>query len=334
METFKKVSFTVLLLVFLIVTIGFLLPRKIHVSRSKVMKADAAILFEQVNTIRNWKNWSPWDKLDTSMRIEYYGTSGKGAGYSWKSTNSKIGNGNVEILNSNQEDTIQVLLSFMPEVPAWSTFAFLQDDRGLVINWTIDFEMNKNPFLRYLGLFMDKWIGRDFEQGLIQLDSAAMDEAALHPPLRIELKEVPPFAYIYLERKTTRNEVSENLEQAYALLLKQITNPGIQMAGAPFARYTMIDSLNTIVRAGIPVQPWFRPGPKVKLDTSNKVKALVGYYYGPYSGISSASEKLIKYSRTHHYNLEDYSWESYVTDPTTEPDSSKWLTELFFPVKE
>ena len=27
-------------------------------------------------------------------------------------------------------------------------------------------------------------------------------------------------------------------------------------------------------------------------------------------------------------------WEFYITDPTTEPDSSKWKTELFLPVAE
>jgi effector-binding domain-containing protein len=257
-----------------------------------------------------------------------------GAGYSWKSSDPKVGSGKVEIIGTNLEDSIQVLLDFMPEVPAKSTFAFVQDEHGLVLNWSIDFEMNKNPFLRYLGLFMDRWIGKDFEEGLIQLESFAIDEAALHPPLRIELKEVSSFAYIYLERKTSFNEISQTLGIAYAELMKQIRNPGIQMTGAPFALYLAYDSLTTTLQAGIPVQPWFKPGAQVKLDTIKKVKALVGYYYGPYSGISSAYERLKKYSQTHNFILDDYTWESYVTDPGTEPDSTKWLTEIYFPIKE
>lgn len=298
------------------------------------MKADAGILFDQIYTIRNWNNWSPWNKMDTSMTIEYFGTSGQGAGYTWESSDPKVGRGKVEILSTNREDSIQVLLDFMPDVPAKSTFAFVQDDRGLVLNWTIDFEMNKNPFLRYLGLFMDRWIGKDFEEGLQLLESAAINEATVHPPLRIELKEVQSFAYIYLERKTSFSEISQTLGKAYAELMKQIKNPGIQMAGAPFALYLAYDSLTTTLQAGIPVQPWFKPGAQVKLDTLKKVKALVGYYYGPYSGISSAYEKLQKYSQTHNFILDNYAWESYVTDPATEPDSSKWLTEIYFPVKE
>jgi hypothetical protein len=334
METFKKVSFTILLLIFLIVAIGFLLPRNIHVSRSRVMKADAGILFNQVNTIRNWNNWSPWNKLDTAMTLVYFGTSGQGAGYTWESTDRKVGTGRVEIISSKPEDSIQVLMNFMPNVPAKSSFVFVQDEQELVLHWTIDFEMNKNPFLRYLGLFMDRWIGKDFEKGLAQLESAALEEATVHPPLRIELKEVQAFTFIYLERKTSFKDISLTLAEAYTELMKQIKNPGIQMAGAPFARYIAYDSLTTTLQAGIPVPPWFKPGPQVKQDTSNKVNALVGYYYGPYSGISSAYEKLQKYSQKHNLVLDDYTWESYITDPETEPDSSKWLTEIYFPIKE
>jgi effector-binding domain-containing protein len=29
----------------------------------------------------------------------------------------------------------------------------------------------------------------------------------------------------------------------------------------------------------------------------------------------------------------DYAWEEYITDPSTEPDQSKWYTKVYYPIK-
>jgi effector-binding domain-containing protein len=333
MDTLKKISFSLLLIVFVIVTIGFLLPRKIHVERTRIMKAPVELLFDQVNTLTNWNNWSPWNRLDTAMKIEYHGITGTGSGYSWTSTNSQVGNGSLTILLSRPYDSIIVNIDFMDQVPAYSSYIFKVVPEGTQLTWSMDFQMNKNPFRRYMGLFMDKWIGSDYEKGLTRLDSITLDFAKKHPLIKIVEKEVSSFNYIYLERTSNFTEIGVVLSGAYADLMKQLTKSGTRLAGPPFVMYRSFDSISASYEAALPVTGELKLKEPVRFGKTPPERALVAEYYGPYSGISVAYKAITDYSKAKGLKLKEYMWESYITDPATEPDSSKWLTEVYYPVQ-
>ena len=31
------------------------------------------MVYDQVNTLKNWENWSPWHKIDKGMKLTYSG---------------------------------------------------------------------------------------------------------------------------------------------------------------------------------------------------------------------------------------------------------------------
>ena len=44
------------------------------------------VIFEEVNSLKNWEDWSPWNQMATDMATTYSGpSSGEGAKSSWSS---------------------------------------------------------------------------------------------------------------------------------------------------------------------------------------------------------------------------------------------------------
>ena len=114
MKLLKRIGIILLAVIVLLVVISFMLPSKIHVERSAAIGAPANVVFMQVNNLRNWNNWMPYNKIDPEMKIEYNGKEeGTGAGYSWSSENSQVGNGKITITESKPNELIVTALDFM-----------------------------------------------------------------------------------------------------------------------------------------------------------------------------------------------------------------------------
>src|ERR1044071_1152362 len=76
-------------------------PPTFHIERSTTIAAPPDIAFAQVNDFHAWAAWSPWDKLDPSMKRSYEGpSSGLGAKYAWVG-NKEVGEGRMTIEKSS-----------------------------------------------------------------------------------------------------------------------------------------------------------------------------------------------------------------------------------------
>ena len=67
-----------ILLALLVVVAGFLLfvstrPDTYHVERSASVSAPPEVVFDRVNDLHGWADWSPWDKLDPAMKKTFSG---------------------------------------------------------------------------------------------------------------------------------------------------------------------------------------------------------------------------------------------------------------------
>lgn len=72
---------------------------------------------------------------------------------------------------------------------------------------------------------------------------------------------------------------------------------------------------------------------RVKLNELPGGKTLVGSYYGPYEGLGDAYKTFFDYIRDNNLQPQSPPWETYVVSRQTEPDSSKWLTEIHISIK-
>jgi hypothetical protein len=172
MKTWMKVTGCVVLgLVVVVVGGGFLISPKWEVVRSRVIPAKPAEIHAYVGDFAKWPVWSPFEKEDPEMVITVgEKTTGVGAKRSWKS--DKAGNGTQTITASDPETGA----SFLLEMEGWEGFhadiVYQPVKDGTRVTWCDRGDMGANPIFRWMGLFMDGMVGKAFEEGLANLETA------------------------------------------------------------------------------------------------------------------------------------------------------------------
>jgi hypothetical protein len=166
-------------LIVLFVIIVATRPADFRVARSLAMNAPAETVFDQVNILRNWEAWNPWQKLDPNSTMTYDGPpAGVGASYAWAG-NAKIGAGRNTIVESKPGEVIRFRLEFLKPMKATNAaeFAFKTQGAQTIVTWTMT---GTNNFIgKAFGLFVncDAMVGGQFEKGLAALKSVAESAA-------------------------------------------------------------------------------------------------------------------------------------------------------------
>src|SRR5262249_10520255 len=131
--------------------------------------------FPHVNNLREWKEWSPWAKMDPNAKETFEGpAAGKGAVMTWAG-NRKVGEGSMTITESKTNNAVRFRLDFRKPMKPISTaeFTFTPEGRATKVTWSMS--GHNNLIGKAMGLVMncDKMVGGQFEKGLASLKSIA-----------------------------------------------------------------------------------------------------------------------------------------------------------------
>jgi hypothetical protein len=152
-----------------LVLVGFVLPGSFRVERTVLVQSSAEKVFVQVADLRNWPAWGVWFDRDPGMTKTYSArTAGVGANVAWESKSE--GNGSVEVTVHEPPSHVEYTLRF-PDFDMSSRGSFLIKPAagGVEVTWRDEGELARNPIHRWMGLFMDRLVGPDFEAGLAKL---------------------------------------------------------------------------------------------------------------------------------------------------------------------
>lgn len=153
-------------------------PDDFKIERSAEMKAPPAAVFSRINDFHNWKEWSPWEKLDPNMKRTYDGEPGKGAVYTWTG-NDQVGEGRMTILESKPDEFVSIKLEFIKPFAATNRaiFTLVPSGEGTKVTWAMDGKNNLVAKAFHMIMDMDQLVGKDFEAGLASLDKASQAAA-------------------------------------------------------------------------------------------------------------------------------------------------------------
>ncbi len=171
----KKIALTVVVLICAVLAYAATKPDTLTVQRTATIKAPPEKIYPLLTDFHSWSAWSPYEKMDPSMKRSYSGpATGKGATYAWQG-NSKVGVGRMEIAEATAPSKVDIDLHFLKPLKSDNKAEFTLVPKGdlTTVTWTM---RGPNFYLgKVMGVFvnMDQMIGRDFETGLANLKAIA-----------------------------------------------------------------------------------------------------------------------------------------------------------------
>lgn len=182
----KKIGLTVLVLLIALFVYAATKPDSFSVQRTTTIKAPPEKIYPLIADFHSWKAWSPYEKMDTTMKKTYAGApSGPGAVYEWEG-NSNVGKGRMEIAEATPSSKVGIKLDFLKPFESHNRADFTLEpkaDSTTTVTWSMH---GQNIYIgKVMSIFvnMDQMIGKDFETGLANLKAIAERPAssAAHP---------------------------------------------------------------------------------------------------------------------------------------------------------
>jgi Polyketide cyclase / dehydrase and lipid transport len=171
----KLALLIIVVLVVVVLAYAATKPNTLHVERSALINATPDRIFPLIIDFRRWGTWSPYERLDPTMKRTYGGSaSGTGAVYEW-SGNSNVGAGRMEITNAVPSSSVTIKLDFTSPLEGHDIAEFTLKPEGTATNvtWAMD---GPTPYVgKIMGVFvnMDSMIGDAFATGLHNLKAQA-----------------------------------------------------------------------------------------------------------------------------------------------------------------
>ncbi len=326
-----KILFGVILL---ILVITFFLPSKIHVERTGLVKSSPETTYQLINNLEDWNKWSPWHRLDPNMKITYGASKeGKGSFYEWKSAHDQVGNGKLTISEAKPVEYIKTEMNFMDNGTATGEFFLRPVEGGTEVKWTMDSDMGMNPIGKIMGLFMDKWVGGDYEKGLHYLDSVSQLQKPATTKMDLELSRVEAMKLMLIKGTATEAEIGKVLEGIFGKLGELAVKEGLTISGVPVAFYEDPANGSYTFEAGFPISS--KPTKALPADVIYKEtpasEAAVCHFTGDPKITPEAYQKLIGYIKEKGKTMAGGPMEKYLSDG--DQNSKDMVIDIIWPVQ-
>jgi effector-binding domain-containing protein len=112
------------------------------------------------------------------------------------------------------------------------------------------------------------------------------------------------------------------------------TGQGVEIVGEPFALYngapTDVIDVAGGFRVSAPIEP---TGDVVPMELPGG-RAVTTVHVGPYDAMAETYHKMHTWMATKGLTPATRMWETYLSDPMTEPDPTAWRTRIVWPVDD
>lgn len=168
---FRKLGLIILIFIILILMLGILMPKDIHVNVTETIKAPKNYSFNIVNDLRTQPLWNQWLIDDNDISLEFGNTVvGLGASYSW--IGEKSGNGSMELTEVSTNEHIHSKLSFKKFSDGESDYSF-KDLGNSESEMTWSFHSKISFPYNIVGFLFKYSIQRSFHRSMRNLSSLA-----------------------------------------------------------------------------------------------------------------------------------------------------------------
>lgn len=348
MRILKILLIVGLALLAVICLLGLTGPDTFRYERSVSIAATPETVYPHVASLSAMDQWSPWNAKDPNMKKTLDGADGAvGATQRWEG-NADVGKGEQRIDSLVPNMLVRTHLRFIEPMASESDalVELVPEGTGTKVTWAMVGENNfmSKVFCKFMDV--DAMVGKDFEQGLAMLkEQVETAEAARQAELAtktsggyvIETVDRPELVYIgKRDKKVKWADMAAFYGANFGAAGAAVGAAGLELAGAPsgvFWAWNEKDQTADMM-AAMPV----KGTSATKVDGFETLvippsKMLHVAYYGDYSKNMPAHEAIDAYITAKGLTHYGHVIEEYVTDPTLEKDTTKWLTNIYYMVK-
>ena len=158
MRVIQNIFFGIIAFLAALIVISFFLPEKYTIEKSIHINAPVDIVFQQINNLKNWEDWSYFANLDPKWKTEFANwTFGKDAGLKWES--NKLGNGQLKIIESTPNKKILVHFDYdEPGKSGDAVYSFNPENDGTTATFRLEFPVPLTTRDKFENLFFEKKI--------------------------------------------------------------------------------------------------------------------------------------------------------------------------------
>ncbi len=337
MNLLKRISLVFLISILILVIISLFLPSTFYLEREVVIDADKGQVFNQVDELKNWENWSPWSYKDPLIYINNDSFSdpsfGEGASFIWVSEHDGVGSGSMEILKSIKDEYIRNNVDFgMGDVV--SEWNFKDVEGGVEVVWNIEIDFGFNPFSKFFGLFLEEQVGVDYELGLNRLKVFCEELPRIHKVEVAESLLEGDLWFLSIRDTVTQMEMNNVHGKSYSEINQYMNEFDIVTDLPLMVIYHYWSDDKVDIEVGVPITDTTIVGSnRVKLNRIRRTNTVFATHYGPYDRLPETYFGINEYMRKNKVVVTGPPWESYVTDPASEPNPEKWKTVIYFPIE-
>lgn len=326
MKIFKRI----LLLLAVVIIVGlayvFFQPSVYDISRTKVIKAPIANVFNTVNEMKTWENWGPWHDEDSTIVVTYGDvTSGVGAYNSWTSLD---GPGNMETVNVVANELIEQKMQFGEFDPSDVIWKFKEVEGGTEVTWQM--KEDDAPFVFKMASAMsggwDGMLGPMQDQGLNNLEELIMKEQELANSFKlgeVTSVDLEKKQFIGFFQKTSTDISHEEMTKLFMSSLPKVgiyaTQNGMKLGDyTPGSVYIKWDEKTKEAEfyIGLLLHKDLKPGEGMQSIAVPAGKGVMMSKFGQYgTGDMEAHAEIAKYMSANNLEAQGLVWELYENDP-------------------
>jgi effector-binding domain-containing protein len=163
--------------------------------------------------------------------------------------------------------------------------------------------------------------------------------AEAKPKFTYEITEeiVPAISYVGLMHTMSPKDaaaINAQMGKLFTELDLALSKAKVAITGYPFCIYPKYSEESMDMICAMPVAANAKVPAKYKVETTRGGSAIKGIYKGNYNNLMALHLELDQYIQYKGLTMNGAPMEVYVTDPMLEKDTTKWITEIYYPVKK
>lgn len=313
MRTFLKIVLSIL---FLLLILDYLLiPNPIIVRRSSTILMNKEGLFRIFTKDNNWKKVLDDGSggRDTSSNEFYYKKKLYHINFPTISS--------IDISINDKGTKIPGALIFLPHKSDSTTFL-----------WQATMKSSQHPFTRITNYLQANNLSAEIGDMLIKLSNTYRQVKNVYG-VAIQKEFVSDSSLIFKSKKVKGFPTTKMIYSMVDDLKIFVDKASRHITGYPMLNITTTDSNTYVVRVALPIDKEVSSAKgyeyKKMLGRGNILRSEVT---GGYQSINNAFNEIYSYISDNHYVIPAIPYQSLVTDRRLEQDTSKWVTNLYYPV--